>query len=182
MLTHICFTRLCKCHSNSSTRLHKFTCKCLFLRRHINGLCSDLETLWNRFHKKYHTLHVMSGRWVSDPFFFTIFYHNPNLIQVLLCCKSNCIALIATKFCIWHENNAILPCVKFWSNLIIKKWITAKRDCYQIQIVHGKSLVKWFLSLAGCLWVASGSKEQLILMYTALLGTPKWALGPYQTA
>ena len=50
---------------------------------------------------------------------------------------------IATKFCPWHDNCAVVPWAKFCSNMMARIWIIMNHYSRQTWIVSAKLLVKW---------------------------------------
>ena len=63
--------------------------------------------------------------------------------------------VITTKFCTWHDSQAVMACAKICCNLTTKNWITVNWNFYQIQIGHEKSSMTRALVMESNLHVIS---------------------------
>ena len=66
-----------------------------------------------------------------------------NSTENFFCCNSIPGNHITTKFCTYHDSTAVVACAKFCRDHLIRIWMRAKQNCYQIQITKAKMLVKW---------------------------------------
>ena len=64
-----------------------------------------------------------------------------------VCSHPDCNNVSVPKFCTCHDSSAVVPCAKFWSNLMAITWIILKCNFHLIWNVHEKNhLHNWFHS------------------------------------
>ena len=82
-------------------------------------------------------------------------------MEILFCSYPNCYVVIATKFCTWHDSTAVMPCAKFYSNLVQRNVIIAKPSFYWIwnmtksfSEISPMKFYAWVSAVYGKTWTA----------------------------
>ena len=88
-------------------------------KAHWNG---DPSCLWG------------GDKWLRGPFYQRFFQHNSDSLEISSCAHAIFSETITTKFCIWHDSCAVVPCAKFCSDMIPCNDVTSKPNFHRIWI------------------------------------------------
>ena len=80
------------------------------------------------------------------PFHERFCHRNSNSMEISFCSFPICVQLIATEFCICHNNCAVVPCANFCSDTMSYNEFTPRPNFHWICISVEKSLVKWAMA------------------------------------
>ena len=69
-----------------------------------------------------------------------ILRHNSNSIIISLYSDPNLQKMITSRFCTWHDSNAVVACTKTCSDLSTRNKVSAKRSFHEIWIVLEKTV------------------------------------------
>ena len=116
------------CHS---LNIFSFNLLCLY----ILNLCAIIPVL----------VRSTDGAMACQPGLVSLmsFHSNSNLMEILFHSPLASNTMMATTFCMWHNNCAVVACAKICCNLMANYGIAARRNFHQIWIADKKSLVKW---------------------------------------
>ena len=90
-------------------------------------------------HKLEFELTKVSPPHCTHVWFFHQFSFDGNVLHSHRCCSK----VVATTFCTWHDSKAVVPFVKFRSDVITYSGVTHKPIFHRIWITMEEPFVKW---------------------------------------
>ena len=73
----------------------------------------------------------------------TIFRHNPQLMEIVLCSRPSYSDIIAIKFCTWPNSCVVVACAKCCSGMVPYNGVTVIPIFHRIWSTMEKSFLKW---------------------------------------